>query len=110
LDTTIGVPILWGFLTILSHVVFTAGIHGMRSGEYGHPPKFSWFARQALMYFVGLSCMKFVVYVLLMMPFWDNLAELLLSWTDGHQKLQVAFVMLVCFRFFPFLSFDLFKN
>ncbi|KAK9472516.1 vacuolar membrane protein-domain-containing protein [Dipodascopsis tothii] len=95
LDTTIGVPILWGFLTVLESAAVSAGVVGMRSGEYGHPPKLAWFVRQALLYFVGLSGMKFVVYIMLMMPFWDDLASFLLGWTAGHDNVQVAFVMLI---------------
>ncbi|KAK9454550.1 vacuolar membrane protein-domain-containing protein [Dipodascopsis uninucleata] len=96
LDTTIGVPILWFFLALISRIATNAGVMGIKSGEYGHPPKWSWFFRQALIYFMGLTCMKFVVYVLLtIFPFWDDLAQFLLSWTKGHEKTEVAFVMLV---------------
>ncbi|KAK9462944.1 vacuolar membrane protein-domain-containing protein [Lipomyces oligophaga] len=96
LDTTIGVPILWGFLWMFGRLAFRLQIVGMRSGEYGLPPRFSWFLRQAAMYFISLSCMKFVVYVMLTtMPFWDGCASFLLSWTDGHARIEVSFVMLV---------------
>ncbi|KAK9484816.1 vacuolar membrane protein-domain-containing protein [Lipomyces starkeyi] len=96
LDTTIGVPILWFFLSTIGKLVLQVGIIGARSGEYGHPPKFSWFLKQAVIYFLGLSCMKFVVYVLLtVLPFWDDLAGFLLSWTRGHDKVEVSFVMLI---------------
>ncbi|KAK9241374.1 vacuolar membrane protein-domain-containing protein [Lipomyces kononenkoae] len=100
LDTTIGVPILWFFLSMIGKLVLQVGIVGARSGEYGHPPKFSWFFKQAVIYFLGLSCMKFVVYVLLaVLPFWDELAGFLLTWTRGHDKMEVSFVML----FFPLI-------
>ncbi|KAK9324440.1 vacuolar membrane protein-domain-containing protein [Lipomyces orientalis] len=96
LDTTVGVPILWFFLSMIGKVVLQAGIIGTRSGEYGHPPKFSWFLKQAAMYFLGLICMKFVVYFLLtVLPFWDDFAGFLLSWTRGHEKIEVSFVMLI---------------
>ncbi|KAK9368633.1 vacuolar membrane protein-domain-containing protein [Lipomyces kononenkoae] len=100
LDTTIGVPILWFFLSMIGKLVLQVGIVGARSGEYGHPPKFTWFLKQAIIYFLGLSCMKFVVYVLLaVLPFWDDLAGFLLAWTRGHDKMEVSFVML----FFPLI-------
>ncbi|KAK9447858.1 vacuolar membrane protein-domain-containing protein [Limtongia smithiae] len=96
LDTTIGVPILWFFLTVISRLVRQVGVTGTRSGEYGTPPQFSSFMRQAVMYFLGLSMMKFMVYVLLaVLPFWDALAGFLLAWAQGHERTEVAFVMLV---------------
>ncbi|KAK9468795.1 vacuolar membrane protein-domain-containing protein [Lipomyces arxii] len=96
LDTTIGVPILWFFLSTFGSLVLQAGIVGTKSGEYGHPPRVSWFFKQSMIYFLGLSCMKFVVYVMLtVLPFWDSLAGFLLSWTKGHERTEVSFVMLV---------------
>ncbi|KAK7206429.1 vacuolar membrane protein-domain-containing protein [Myxozyma melibiosi] len=96
LDTTIGVPMLWFFLSMISKAVQGLNIPGTRSGDYGTPPQFNWFMRQAIMYFLGLSCMKFTVYVMLIvMPFWDDLAGFLLSWTKGRQRTEVSFVMLV---------------
>ncbi|KAH3660246.1 hypothetical protein OGAPHI_007451 [Ogataea philodendri] len=95
-DTTIGIPILWGLLHVIYKLARNAGIEGIESGEYGNPPKYSYYSKQLALYFVGLVSMKLIIYILLVAcPFLVRFAYWLLSWSDSVPRLQVAFVMLL---------------
>lgn len=96
LDTTLGVPLLWFFLYIIHMTAFRVGITGIISGQYGSPPRWSAFAKQAGLYLLGMVCMKSVLYSIeQMFPWLDNIGEFLLSWTNKNAELQVVFVMLI---------------
>lgn len=103
LDTTLGVPLLWFFLYIIHMTAFRIGITEIISGQYGEPPRWSAFIKQASLYLLGMVCMKSILYsVTQTVPWLDDLGEFLLSWTNRSPELQVVFVMLVSFnRLFP---------
>ncbi len=95
-DTTLGIPILWCFLYVIFHSGTRAGITDITSGQYGHPPRFSAYAKQAILYFIGLLCMKLVVYIILqLVPGLVSFADFVLSWTDGIPRLQLAFTVMI---------------
>ncbi|KAG7700008.1 hypothetical protein KL930_000695 [Ogataea haglerorum] len=95
-DTTIGVPILWGLLHVIFALARNAGIEGIESGQYGNPPRYSYYFKQLALYFIGLVSMKLIIYILLVVcPFLVHIAYWLLSWSDPVPNLQVAFVVLV---------------
>ncbi|CDK25854.1 unnamed protein product [Kuraishia capsulata CBS 1993] len=95
-DTTLGIPILWVLLTCIYGLARRAEISGIESGVYGSPPKYSWYCKQLVLYFVGLISMKLLIYILLMVcPLLVTFAGWLLSWSDPFPRLQVAFVVLV---------------
>lgn len=97
-DTTLGVPILWFFLYIIHMTAFRVGVTEIISGQYGEPPKWSAFFKQAGLYLLGMVCMKSVLYSIeQMIPWLDDLGEFLLSWTNKDPKVQVVFVILVSF-------------
>lgn len=96
LDTTLGVPILWFFLYIIHMTAFRVGITDIISGQYGDPPRWAAFFKQAGLYLLGMMCMKSVLYSIeQMFPWIDDIGEFLLSWTNKNAELQVVFVMLV---------------
>lgn len=96
LDTTLGVPILWFFLYIIHMTAFRMGVTEIISGQYGDPPRWSAFFKQAGLYLLGMMCMKSVLYsITQMVPWLDDFGEFLLSWTNKNPELQVVFVMLV---------------
>lgn len=96
LDTTLGVPILWFFLYIIHMTAFRVGITGIISGQYGDPPRWSAFTKQAGLYLLGMMCMKSVLYSIeQMLPWLDDIGDFLLSWTNKSPELQVVFVMLI---------------
>lgn len=96
MDTTVGVGALWCTLLLLNRLAMMAGVEGVKSGYYGHPPKVVWWLKQSGIYFVGLIVMKLLVWlVFALLPWLEKIAAFLLSWSNGHRKLEVAFVMFV---------------
>lgn len=94
LDTTIGVPILWGILYMLDKLVRRLDVRGVDTGEYGDPPSYMNYTKQLAIYFVGLFSMKLVVYLMMeIFPFLVLLASWILNWSDSQPELQVFLVM-----------------
>jgi hypothetical protein len=100
--TTIGIPILIILLRLLTYG-FTLTVLGqppesIQSGNYGQPPKATWWLKQSFIYFIGLLGMKLCVFVIFQLCPWIGLVgDWALKWTEGNETVQVFFVML----FFP---------
>ncbi|KAF9006665.1 vacuolar membrane protein-domain-containing protein [Cyathus striatus] len=97
IDTTLGVALIYFILHFLTYL-FTErfGMKGFQSGLYGTPPSFNYWCRQAAIYVLSLSTMKFLVIGLLaLFPGIFKLGEWLLSWTwtEEGDALQVIFTM-----------------
>jgi hypothetical protein len=68
----------------------------IKSGNYGQPPKATWWLKQCLLYFVGLLGMKFCVFVIFTLcPWIAVVGNWALRWTEGNEAIQIAFVMLI---------------
>ncbi len=68
----------------------------IQSGNYGHPPNAWWWLKQSIIYFCGLMGMKLCVLILFMMlPWISHVGDWALSWTEGNEKLQIVFVMML---------------
>lgn len=68
----------------------------IQSGNYGYPPNAVWWLKQALIYFIGLFGMKVVVLILfLAFPWLARVGDWALKWTEGNERLQIAFVMML---------------
>jgi hypothetical protein len=101
-QTTIGIPILIFFLHLLTRLFLLTPLgeppQSIESGNYGSPPRAKWWAKQSLIYFLGLLSMKFIVLLIfIFLPWISHIGDWALRWTEGNEKLQVFFVML----FFP---------
>ena len=99
-QTTIGIPILIFLLRILTALFartpFGDPRESIESGNYGSPPKAGWWAKQSLIYFLGLMGMKLCVLIIfLALPWISRVGDWALRWTEGDEALQVIFVMLV---------------
>ncbi|KAI0797016.1 vacuolar membrane protein-domain-containing protein, partial [Abortiporus biennis] len=95
IDTTLGVAIIYLILHVATYL-FTEKLHlkGFESGQYGHPPSVSYWARQAAVYVFALSTMKILVVLLLALwPGIFKLGEWLLSFLGSSNTAQVVFVM-----------------
>ncbi|KAG6013385.1 hypothetical protein E4U54_006822 [Claviceps lovelessii] len=100
IDTTLGIPILIILLKIITGVVALTPLgkplESIQSGHYGHPPNAWWWLKQSLIYFCGLFGMKICVLIIfLLMPWISEVGDWALSWTEGNEKLQIAFVMMI---------------
>jgi len=100
IDTTIGIPILVIFLRVLHALFLRTYIanppESIKSGNYGHPPRATWWMKQSLIYFVGLFLMKLCVFFLFQaLPWLAWVGDWALRWTEGNEALQIAFVMFI---------------
>src|SRR6266480_2158352 len=99
-QTTIGIPILVFFLHVLHalflHTPLADPPASLSSGNYGHPPNFRWWAKQFLIYCIGLFLMKLCVLLLFQLfPWLGWVGDWALRWTEGDERLQIAFVMFI---------------
>jgi hypothetical protein len=99
-QTTLGIPILILLLRVTTALVSYTPMgqppESIKSGNYGTPPKAWWWFKQSLIYFCGLMGMKICVLILFMMlPLISRVGDWALSWTDGNEKLQIVFSMML---------------
>ncbi|KAL1884269.1 hypothetical protein VTK73DRAFT_3253 [Phialemonium thermophilum] len=100
IDTTIGIPILILLLRLTTLVVSYTPLgkppESIQSGNYGDPPNAWWWFKQSIMYFCGLFGMKLCVLVIfLAFPWIERVGDWALSWTEGNEKVQIVFVMML---------------
>ncbi|KAG9257077.1 vacuolar membrane protein-domain-containing protein [Emericellopsis atlantica] len=100
IDTTIGIPILIVLLKIVTGLVAYTPLgkprESIQSGHYGQPPNAWWWLKQSVMYFIGLFGMKICVLIIfLVIPSISKVGDWALGWTEGNEKLQIAFVMMI---------------
>jgi hypothetical protein len=100
IDTTIGIPILILILRVLtvgaSFTPMANPPESIQSGNYGQPPKATWWLKQLLVYFLGLLGMKACVFLIFeLCPWIIRVGDWALRWTEGNEAIQIAFVMLI---------------
>ncbi|KAI9668459.1 MAG: hypothetical protein M1831_001213 [Alyxoria varia] len=99
-DTTLGIPILVLALRVLQRGAQLTPLarppESIKSGNYGQPPRATWWLKQSVIYFLGLLIMKVcVLFVLVLLPWIAKAGDWALKWTQGSEALQIAFVMFV---------------
>ncbi len=100
METTVGIPILLILLKIVTGLVaYTSWGNpreSIQSGNYGHPPNVYWWIKQSVIYFCGLFGMKICVLIMfLMLPWISRIGDWALKWTEGNERLQIVFVMML---------------
>ncbi|KAF2835006.1 hypothetical protein M501DRAFT_903008, partial [Patellaria atrata CBS 101060] len=100
IDTTIGIPILVILLRLLhvgfSYTPLATPPESIRSGNYGRPPRYTWWLKQCLIYFIGLFGMKLCVFLLFaLLPWIAWVGDWALRWTEGNEAIQITFVMFI---------------
>ncbi|KFH47269.1 Vacuolar membrane protein-like protein [Hapsidospora chrysogenum ATCC 11550] len=100
IDTTIGIPILIGLLKLITKLFaltpFGRPAESIQSGYYGNPPRVYWWLKQSVIYFIGLFGMKIVVLLIfIVFPWISHVGDWALAWTEGNERLQIAFVMMI---------------
>ncbi|KAI0910633.1 vacuolar membrane protein-domain-containing protein [Ustulina deusta] len=104
IDTTIGIPILIVLLRVITGLVAHTPLgkphESIQSGNYGNPPNAWWWLKQSVIYFCGLFGMKIcVLLIFLIIPWISRVGDWALRWTEGNERLQIIFVMML----FPLL-------
>ncbi|KAI9833114.1 MAG: hypothetical protein M1826_000481 [Phylliscum demangeonii] len=100
IDTTLGIPVLIFFLRLLTRAFALTPLgvppESIQSGNYGQPPRSTWWMKQCIIYFMGLLGMKLCVLVLFsLLPWLSQVGDWCLRWTEGNEMIQVFFVMLL---------------
>ena len=100
IDTTLGIPILIVLLRLIHAGASLTPIanppESIKSGDYGQPPRATWWLKQSLLYFLGLLGMKFCVFLIFTLcPWIIVVGNWALRWTEGNEAIQIAFVMLI---------------
>ncbi|KAI1428341.1 vacuolar membrane protein-domain-containing protein [Xylaria sp. FL1777] len=100
IDTTIGIPILIVLLRVITGIVAYTPLgkprESIQSGNYGNPPSAWWWLKQSVIYFCGLFGMKIcVLLIFLILPWISRVGDWALKWTEGNERLQIVFVMML---------------
>ena len=100
IDTTLGIPILIVILRLLTAGASLTALanppESIHSGNYGTPPRATWWLKQSMIYFIGLLGMKMCVFIIFeLLPWIVQVGDWALRWTEGNEAIQVAFVMLI---------------
>ncbi|KAH9833660.1 vacuolar membrane protein-domain-containing protein [Rhodofomes roseus] len=95
LDTTIGVGIIYFILHITTWLLSEkCQLKGFESGQYGSPPSFNYWIRQATVYIFSLLSMKMLVIALFAVwPGIFMLGDWLLTFLGPSDAVQVIFTM-----------------
>lgn len=98
--TTIGIPILVLLLKVLHRAFAMTPLanppESIRSGNYGHPPRATWWLKQSIIYFLGLIGMKLcVLAIFAFLPWIAWVGDWALRWTEGSEAVQITFVMFI---------------
>lgn len=84
------------FTGLVSYTPLGKPAESIQSGNYGSPPKTWWWIKQSIIYFCGLFGMKICVLILfLILPWIARVGDWALGWTEGNEKLQIVFVMML---------------
>lgn len=84
------------YTAIVAHTPLGKPRESIKSGNYGRPPKATWWLKQSFIYFCGLFGMKICVLIIfLMFPWISRVGDWALRWTEGNEKLQIIFVMML---------------
>jgi hypothetical protein len=81
---------------VASYTILANPPESIESGNYGQPPRATWWFKQAIIYFMGLLGMKICVFFLIqLLPFIVKIGDWALQWTEGNTAVQIFFVMLL---------------
>ncbi|SGY69973.1 BQ5605_C004g03085 [Microbotryum silenes-dioicae] len=108
IDTTLGVLIVYSFLRISTHILKQYS-PAYKTGYYGNPFQFTFWARQAAVYVGCLTAMKIVVLLLFWaFPTLFVFANWCLSWleSDEAQVIAVMLIFPIIMNLFQFLITD----
>ena len=68
----------------------------LKSGNYGDPPRTTWYLKQLLIYFIGLTGMKFSVFLLFSaLPWLPWVGDWALKWTQFDERVEIAFALFI---------------
>ncbi|XP_056116430.1 transmembrane protein 110, like [Rhinichthys klamathensis goyatoka] len=94
LDATLGMLVIWVGVKVVSKIVEHKHLTLLMFGEYGDPPRVAAWLSQCSVYLLIVALEKSVVTLVLLVPGWTNLEEVVLDYIPNPQ-LELAIVMLI---------------
>ncbi|XP_015238017.1 PREDICTED: store-operated calcium entry regulator STIMATE-like, partial [Cyprinodon variegatus] len=94
LDATLGMLVIWVAVKLVSRLVEIKQWSLLQFGEYGDPPQAAAWLGQGGVYLLIMVLEKGVISLVLLIPGWSKLQEVLLSYISNPQ-LELALVMLI---------------
>lgn len=94
LDATLGMLVIWVGVKVVSKIVEHKHLTLLMFGEYGDPPRVAAWLSQCSVYLLIIALEKSVVTLVLLVPGWTNLEEVVLDYIPNPQ-LELAIVMLI---------------
>lgn len=94
LDATLGMLVIWAGVKVVSKVVEIKQYTLLMFGEYGDPPQAAAWLGQCVVYLLIMVLEKSVVSLVLLIPGWTKLQEVLLDYIPNPQ-LELVLVMLI---------------
>lgn len=94
LDATLGMLVIWIGVKVVSRIVEYKQCTLLIFGEYGDPPRVSAWWAQCVVYLLIMILEKGVVTLVLLIPGWTNLQEVLLDYIPNPQ-VELVLVMLI---------------
>ncbi|XP_056132037.1 transmembrane protein 110, like [Lampris incognitus] len=94
LDATLGMLVIWVGVKVVSKVVEHKQWTLLTFGEYGDPPQAAAWLGQCGIYLLIMVLEKGIISLVLLIPGWSNLQEVLLSYIANPQ-LELVLVMLI---------------
>ncbi|XP_016394171.1 store-operated calcium entry regulator STIMATE-like [Sinocyclocheilus rhinocerous] len=94
LDATLGMLVIWAGVKVVSKIVEHKQLTLLMFGEYGDPPRIAAWLAQCSVYLLIVALEKSVVTLVLLVPGWTNLEEVVLDYIPNPQ-LELAIVMLI---------------
>jgi hypothetical protein len=81
---------------LANHTPLANPPESLKSGNYGQPPRWTWWFKQSILYFIGLFGMKLcVLAIFTLLPWIVWVGDWALRWTEGSNALQIVFVMFI---------------
>ncbi|XP_028669907.1 transmembrane protein 110, like [Erpetoichthys calabaricus] len=94
LDATLGMLVIWAGVKLVSWIVEYKQVTLLTFGEYGDPPQAAAWIGQCALYLLIMVFEKTVISLVLLIPGWSKLQEVLLDYIPNPQ-LELVLVMLI---------------
>nr|XP_005993947.1 PREDICTED: transmembrane protein 110-like [Latimeria chalumnae] len=94
LDATLGMLVIWAGVKVVSWVVEYRKLVRLAFGEYGDPPQAAAWIGQCALYLLIMVFEKMAISLVLLIPGWTKLQEILLDYIPNPQ-LELVLVMLI---------------
>ncbi|XP_062522837.1 store-operated calcium entry regulator STIMATE-like [Corticium candelabrum] len=93
LDSTVGLFIIFVLLKLIGRVADCRGWTALKSGDYGQKFNSRWWLAQCTVYLLIALVEKFIIIIMLQIPFWDEVAKRILPIPNARVKDAIVIVV-----------------